>query len=262
MNREIITKLGMRYIKTELNLSEYEYNVLNTANIPGILKVEKEIAIYSYISLAEKLQKDTLDVENFQDFFRQLWKSYENIEGYLLDELLIELDPEWIFYDEQKREYFFLPMADKNVTIGDRLQKLFTYFADVCPISEDVLLEFVFEQFGMLAEEECEAKEFVKCIALHKFATKIEELDFVEEGMADFAVSEDAEPDTQVEQKKLVVVFLVILVLVSVAFYFAYFLSSEFKYAVLGIVAVLIALALVGFEVYIILKSHVSIRNQ
>ena len=124
MTMEIIEETGIRYIRIPLLkqdendivgkdiLSEYDYNILKSAKIPGLASLTKritdgeaylQISVRSYISLVEKIEDKALCKEDVYDFFKQLLMVYEDMQSYLLQENMICLEPEWIFYDKEKK---------------------------------------------------------------------------------------------------------------------------------------------------------------
>ena len=178
---EKVTEMNLNYLKIpfyQMNgqdadqnpiMTEYEYTLLENAGIPGIAKVSKQLeegkvflmySISSYISLEEKMAKGCLNKEVFFDFFKQLIKMYENIQLYLLDFNSLNLNPAYIFYDERKKQYVFLIGTADRGSILEKFENLLTFFADICPIEQQELLEYIFELFGSLSESNFEAHAF------------------------------------------------------------------------------------------------------
>lgn len=268
MKIDIVTEMGIRNVKipfyleneegkedTEV-LTEYEYNILETVDIPGVSKVSKQIMdgkeyllfpIYSYSSFKERLYKERLNTDLFCDFLSQLSQIYENMSGYLLDENLICLEPEYIFYDDLKKKYIFLPIMNKEKPPSKKFEQLFTFFADICPMEERELLEFIFENFDALSEEYFEPVSFMQYIVSYKFYKEKLYYATEEEG-----VKEDLDDDLEEElstNSRLSGSFIVSVFLLLLAFCLCFLMKYQFKYSIVSIAATCIAVGLMAFQV-------------
>lgn len=268
---ERVMEMGSNYVKVPFYqatsqgmnekpiLSEYEYTLLENTKIPGIAKVSKHLeagkenllySITSYMSLEEKMQRCELNEDMFLDFFKQLTKVFENISSYLLDFEALNLNPRYIFFDEEKKSYIFLMGNVDECTIKENFEKLFTFFADICPIGQQELLEFIFELFGNLSEENFEVYSFIKHIAEHQFEDPLEEEMDVFMFDEETDISELSEKEFE-KKKKLSIYFICICSLV-LAVIFGYFVEYEFKYC---IVSMALSLLATGFMLYMVVKT-------
>ena len=256
MNCEIIVEDGNKYIKNSMNeLSEYEKNILEINAIKGLPKIVKKklegetyllFNISSCISLREKFEGEHLNGELFRIFFKELLQLYENMKPYLLDRTIISLNPECIFYDEKENKYVFLPIDKKIRNVVEKYENILTFFADVCCVEEKLLLEFIFEAFGLLNENCFNEIEFVKGIVHHKYEKEVifEPIEYCEEEIFD---EEEAE-----ETSKQKGIFILSGVLIVLAFWFSFMCQEEFKYSIAGMAASILAVGLIG---YVVLKS-------
>lgn len=278
---EIITEMGLRYIKIpfyfqngedddrEGIMSEYEYTLLETTHIPGIAKVSKQIvegktfllySVHSYVSLEEKTCRDGLDKYIFCDFFKQLLRVYENIQMYLLDGNFLCLNPSYIFYDEKEKKYIFMLANVEQCPISKKLEKLLTFFADVCPIEQQELLEFIFDSFGNLDEVSFEMHSFINSIAEHRFVETEKEDDTDLFDCQDI-VDADIEPEEAFEKTKSKSVYVVCIMFLIIAVFFGYFVEYEFKYSVVSMTSALLATGFMAFQVYRTVKCELKRRS-
>lgn len=267
---EIISEMGLRYVKIPFYLengedanaegimSEYEYTLLENTHIPGIAKVSKQIvggkifllySIHSYVSLEEKIKRDGLNKDIFCDFFQQLLRVYENIQMYLLDGNFLCLNPAYIFYDEREKTYVFLLANVEKTPVCLKFEQLVTFFADICPIEQQELLEFIFESFGNLEEESFEMHSFVKYIAEHRFE-ETEKEDDVDLFSREDIEEADVEPEEEFEKTKSKSVYVACMVFLIIAVFFGYFVEYEFKYSVVSMTSILLAIGFMVFQVY------------
>ena len=256
MNCEIVIEDGNKYIKDSMNdLSEYEKNILETNFIKGFPKIVKKkiegetyllFNISSCISLRQKLEREHLNGELFRVFFKELLQLYENMRPYLLDRNIISLNPEYIFYDEKENKYVYLPLDKKINNVVEKYENILTFFADVCCVEEKLLLEFIFESFGLLNENCFNEIEFVKGIVHHKYEKEVifEPIECCEE-----EIFEEEEEEETSKQKGI---FILSGVLIVLAFWFSFMCQAEFKYSVAGMAASILAVGLIG---YVVLKS-------
>lgn len=277
MNIELINEMGTAYIRIPfcsegednrfdaITLSDYDYNMMESADISGIAKVNKRIIdgkaylfvpISTYMPLTQKMLGKSLNVEMFRDFFRQLLVTYENMKSYLLDENMIFLDPDYIYYDTEKNKYIFLPISIGGQSIHDRYDKLFTFFIDWCDLEEKELLGFIFEIYSLLEEQKWESSDLVKYILDYKFAEKKmvmfeKECELFEEEILDV---EKEDEDKEIEKSKIIGVFTISIILLVLAFYLSYMIAYDFKYMVISVVASFLAVGLMAFQVYRISK--------
>lgn len=256
MNCEIVIEDGNKYIKDSMNeLSEYEKNILETNFIKGLPKIVKKriegetyllFNISSCISLRQKLEREPLNGELFRGFFKELLQLYENMKLYLLDRTIISLNPEYIFYDEKENKYVYLPLDKKINNVVEKYENILTFFADVCCVEEKLLLEFIFESFGLLNENCFNEIEFIKGIVHHKYEKEvILELD---ECCEEENFDEEEVEDTS-KQKGILILGGALIVL---AFWFSFMCQEEFKYSIAGIATSILAVGLIG---YVVLKS-------
>ena len=263
MKIEIISEMGMRFVRipflseTEETMSEYESNILKNANISGLAEVSTRVVdgciylifpIYSYISLEEKLNRELLNQTTFFDFFGQLRKVYENLQMYLLDGNLITLEPEYIFYNQQEKRYIFLPVISEKNSFSQKYEKLFTFLADKCPIEEKELLGFIFENFSVLSEEQFEPMSFLKYITEYQFEK--EEVNY-----ADTRIEEKDDEIEIIEKSKTRGTIFVVGVLLFLAIGFSLLADREFKYGIVSVAASLLAVGIMGIQVFKITKS-------
>lgn len=278
---EIITEMGFRYVKipfclkterdanTEEMMSEYEYTLLETTQIPGVAKASKQIvegiaflfySVHSYVSLEEKVRKDGLNKDIFSDFFKQLLRVYENIQMYLLDGNYLCLNPMYIFYDEKERTYVFLLANVEQYPVFQKFEQLLTFFADVCPIEQRDLLEFIFEAFSNLEEESFEMYSFIKSVAEHRFE-EIEKEDEVDFNSCGDIVETYSEAESAFEKTKSNSIYVVCMMFLIIAVFFGYFVEYEFKYSVVSMTSVLLAIGFMAFQVYRTVKCELKRRN-
>lgn len=263
MRTEIISDGGRKYIQIPFYkeddvtpfFSEYESNMLENLEIGGISKAMKKtvgdetyfmFCISSFISLKEYFDKEYLDMPRFCYFFEELVKAYENMSIYLLDRRTICLEPEYIFYNEKEKKYIFLPIAESTDRGLIKYENLFTFFSDVCSVEEKNLLEFIFEIFTSLNDERIEEISFLKEIVAKKYKIK-SRIDFEEEIVHDdFEVLNEGEEE---EEPKIKGTFIFSIILLLISFWVSYMRDYEFKYSVVGMAAVLLAVVLMGCEV-------------
>ena len=263
MEIEIISEMGMRFVRmplwgeTEKIISEYESNILKNVNISGLAEVSTQVVdgctyllfpIYSYISLEEKLNRELLNQITFSDFFGQLRKVYENLQMYLLDGNLITLEPEYIFYNQQEQRYIFLPVINGKNSFSQKYEKLFTFLADKCPIEEKELLEFIFENYSALSEEQFEPMSFLKYITEYQFEK--EEINY-----ADTWVEEKEDEIEKIEKSKIGGIIFVVGVLLLLAICFSFLADREFKYGIVSVAASFLAVGIMGMQVLKNMKS-------
>lgn len=263
---EIISEMGMRYVripfypeKDNAIVSEYELNILKNTNIPGLAETTNQnidgcnyllFPIYSYISLEERLNKQSLNPEIFQDFFEQLLKVYEKMQMYLLDGTSVCLEPQYIFYNLKEDKYVFLPTAGEKFSPAQKFEKLFTYFADICPIEENILLGFIFENFSTLTEEQFEPQSFLKFVVDYKYVEDENDfLDETERNMNDY-LENDEEETKDFDRTKVEGAFVIAAVLLFLSFVMAYLANAEYKYGVVSISASILAMGIIGIQVF------------
>lgn len=263
MRTEIISDEGRKYIQIPFYkedgvtpfFSEYESNMLENSEIGGISKAIKKnvgdetyfmFCISSLISLKEYFDKEYLDMPRFCCFFEELVKAYENMRVYLLDRSTICLEPEYIFYDEKEKKYIFMPIAEPADRGLTKYENLFTFFSDVCSVEEKNLLEFIFEIFTSLNDDRIEEISFLREIVAKKY--KIQSRIDLEEEIVhdDFEVLDENEEE---EEPKIKGTFIISIILLLISFWFSYMRDYEFKYSVVGMAAVLLAVVLMGYEV-------------
>lgn len=282
MKIEIFTEMGMRYIKipfykenaeneqTAAVLPEYEYNILETAEIPGLAGVTKKIVdgetylsfpIYTYISLEERFYKESLNIDLFCDFFKQLLQVYENMRAYLLEGNSLCLNPEYIFFDEQEKRYVFLPTVNFETEVSKKFENLFTFFADLCPLEEKDLLGFIFENFGALAEDNFEPVSFMKYVVGYKFNIKQPDDSDQNEKSFCYEYFDDEDEEVTSEKSKVSGVFVVCMIFLIMAFFFSYLVDYEFKYSIVSIAAVFLAIGLIAFQVLKVTKILPKRKN-
>lgn len=279
MKAEIITEMGIRYIeipyckedgqKLKATLSEYEYNILEMAKIPGLISFTKRILdekeyvlfpIYRYISLNERFKKESLDIELFRDFFGQLLQLYENMQTYLLEGNSICLDYNYIFYDEQNKKYMFLPLENEMMCDIQKYESLFTFFSDVCPIEQQELLGFIFESYCSLREDNFEPVSFLKYVMNFKFET--EELYNLETEESDEISHADEElEEVLFEKVKSVSVFIICIILLAASFGFTYLIEYNFRYGIVGMAISVVATCLMALQVVKIIRCRPKAEN-
>lgn len=262
---EFVTEMGSRYVKIPFFqddgqnaiMAEYEYTMLENTNIPGIAKTSKQIvegktillySISSYISLEERIKKGNLTKEIFCDFFKQLMRVYENIQMYLLDGDALNLDPAYIFYDEISNKYIFLVGTVEKSIISEKLEKLLTFFADICPIEQQELLELIFEFFGRLSEDNFEVRTFINHIVQYKFEEPKNE-EKIEEVVCEENAVSNIELQEEFEKKKSISIYILCMTFLVLAVYFGFFVECEFKYCVVSMTLVLLATGFMAFQV-------------
>lgn len=277
---ERVVEMGASYIKVPFYqvadrgmdrkaiLNEYEYTLLENTKIPGIAKVSKRLEdgnekllylVSSCVSLENRMSKDELDEEMFLDFFRQLMKVYEKIQSYLLDFEAVNLNPEHIFYDEEKKLYIFLIGYIDNATIVEKFEMLLTFFADVCPIGRQELLEYIFELFGSLSEEKYEVYSFMQKIIVHQFEDPMEEeLDVC---MFDEETDINELSEKAFEKKKSMSIYIVSICFLILSVFFAFFVKYEFKYCIVSMVLSLMATGFMSFSVVRTVKYGMKIKS-
>lgn len=262
MNNEILSEDGRLYVKTPLYredgepvFSDYECSVLEMAQIAGLAQPSKRridgenyfvFSIHTYISLKERFSKEILNKELFCQFFEELLRLYENMRTYLLDNNSVSLEPGYIFYDEKDDRYIFLPIAEPESPISKKYETLLTFFADICSVEEKDVLEFIFEAFGFLNNEGFEEISFIKEIVNYKY--RIEKKNEQEDLYAYESFDDDSEVETD-EKPKIKGTFIISNILLLIAFWFSYVCKYEFKYGVVSMAAVFIAVGLMGYEV-------------
>ncbi len=251
-------------MEVEFTLSDYEYNMLESANIPGIIKMKKLIIDgKNYLSipvdrctpLTQKLIGYSLNVEMFYEFFRQLLITYEGMQLYLLDESMICLDPDYIYYDATKNKYVFLPISKREQSIHEKFDKLLTFFIDWCDLEEKELLGFIFEVYTLLEEQKWDIISLVKYIHDYKFEKKKglfeKECELFEEEAIDI---ENEDEEKKMEKSTIIGALIVCAILLVIAFYFSYVLAYNFKYFVISIVVSFLAIGLMAYQIYRISK--------
>ena len=264
MNRKFVTEEGEPYVKIPLYdkeaenpmvFSEYECNMLEMSQISEMAKASKKningenylfFSIYGCVPLDERFGKEVLDMELFCEFFETLLRLYENMRICLLDKNMICLEPEYIFFNEKERRYVFLPISEPSNKGAKKYEKLFTFFADICSVEEKELLEFIFEAFSMLGEEGFEEIAFLKDVVRYKYRDKTvkQQEDIYYEECFD---EEDIE---KMEEKSPIrVTFIASMVLLLISFWLSYVCKYEFKYSVVSIAAIFLAVGLMGYEV-------------
>lgn len=252
-------------MEVEFTLSDYDYNMLKSAYIPGIIKMKRQIIdgkkflivpVNKYIPLTQKLIGKSLNVEVFRDFFKQLLITYEGMQSYLLDESMICLDPDYIYFDVTQNRYIFIPISEKDQSVHEKFDKLFTFFIDWCDLEEKELLGFIFEVYSLLEEQKWDILSLVKYIYDYKFEEKKDlfekECEIFEQENADIEVEDE---DMKLEKSKIIGVFIVSVLLLMLAFYFSYVITYDFKYNVLSIVVSFLATGLMAFQIYRISKD-------
>lgn len=234
---------------------EYEMNILESAQIEGMLKAMKRsikgevyflFPIISCITLKEKFYSEFLNKESFCQFFEELLQVFENMQIYLLDKKLICLEPENIFFNEKENRYFFLPAGMNENNNLDNYEALFTFFADICSVEEKELLEFIFETFSVLDRSSFDETEFLKTIVQYKYRKK------EQEEIGEEVVSEDFDFEDECEAAEIPKIkgtLLAGIFLLLLAFWFSFMCKEEFRYAVAGMAACLLAIGLLGYEV-------------
>lgn len=251
-------------MEVEFTLSDYDYNMLKSADIPGIIKMKKKIidgqnylsiSVGTYIPLTQQLVGKSLNKEMFCDFFRQLLITYEGLQSYLLEESMICLDPDYIFYDNTKYKYMFLPISEKEQSIQQKFEKLLTFFIDWCDLEEKELLGFVFELYSLLEKQTWDCLSLVKYIHEYKFEKSNSliknECDIFEEEIVDTEVEYE---EKGADKSKIIGVFIVCAILLMFAFYFSYVVPYKFKYFVISVVVSFLATGLMAYQVYRISK--------
>ncbi len=234
---------------------EYEMNVLESAKIEGMPKAMKRIIkgeVYFWfpiilcISLKEKFNREYLDKGSFCQFFEELLQVFENMQTYLLDKKLICLEPDNIFFNEKENRYVFLPVGmDENNNL-DNYEALLTFFADICSVEEKELLEFIFETVSDLDRSSFDETEFLKTIVQYKYRKQEQEENSEEVVSEDFDCEDECET---AESSKIKGTLLAGTLLLFLAFWFSFMCKEEFRYAVAGMAACLLAIGLLGYEV-------------
>lgn len=271
MKTDLVNEMGMRYLKipyyseneknenTAAVLQEYEYNILESNKISGLACVSKRVVnektyllipISSYISLEEKLQKDSLNVDLFREFFKQLLAVYENIQLYLLDGNSICLDPSYIYFDEMEKHFIFIPVVDKDISILEKFERLFTFFVDICPLEEKELLGFIFENFNVLAEDSFETVSFIQYLIHYEFHIKLKNETADINTILENRQQEEEFEEKDFEKTKNITIFIICGVLLVLAFSLTYLMEYEFKYNVISIAASVLATGVMAFQVF------------
>lgn len=269
MKSEMVSEEGRTYIKIPFYrednatpfFSEYESNILENTVMEGVLKAIKRtngdetylmFCVSSLISLNERFNKETLNINMFCDFFEELLRVFGTMGMYLLDRSTICLEPEYIFYNAKQKKYVFLPIVEYANHSLIRYEGLLTFFADVCPVEDKELLEFIFETYSSLNEEGFDEVSFLKDVAGYKYKIKSEEepKEKVVYEDVDNTNEEVVEKETKVKGTFIVSMFLLLF-----AFWTSYMCNNEFKYGVVSMAAVLLAAALLGYEVYKEIKN-------
>ena len=281
MTMEIIEETGIRYIRIPLLkqdendivgkdiLSEYDYNILKSAKIPGLASLTKritdgeaylQISVRSYISLVEKIEDKALCKEDVYDFFKQLLMVYEDMQSYLLQENMICLEPEWIFYDKEKKKYVFLPITAEN-SICEGFEKILAFFIEKCDLNEQELLNFLFEIYGLLDEEKWEVISLIKYIVNHKDCEEKEEESYekFEESLS-FA-EEETQEEKDIEKTKIILIVGISVALLVIAFFLSYMMSYQFRYSVISIVITSHSIGLLGVQTYKIMKNTIKRKS-
>ena len=233
---------------------EYEMNVLENIQIEGVSKPIKRtikgevyfwFSVTSYITIKEKFQREYLDKESFCQFFEELLQVYEKIQIYLLDRKLVCLEPEYIFYDEKEKNYVFLAVGEEQKQILDCYEELFIFFADICSVEEKKLLEFLFETFTDLNRNTFDEMQFLKNIVKYKYEKEMEEIKEID----DIKTFEEEDTYEEEELPKMKGTMIIGIVLLFLSFWFSFMCEEEFRYAVAGMAACLLAICLLGYEV-------------
>lgn len=272
---ELIFEDGKKYVKVPFYkedgknsyFSQFEENMLETGNIEGLSKITKRImdgetyylfSVSCYMSLKERFLRDSFTKEVFGELFLELLQVNEKMKTYLLDTGVICLDPEYIFYDEKRKRYVFLPTADNIQRITEKYEKLFGFFADICPTTEKDLLEFIFEAFGTLNQDTFDEISFIKSMV--EFSYKEETETEVFQEYEKELIEEMYEKET-VEGPKMRGVLLIGLSLLLLAFLLSYVCKYNFKNGIVAVAAVILAIGLMGFEVVKIVKSGFKVKD-
>lgn len=275
MKHELILENGKKYIKipfykkdgVSVCFSKYEENMLETDQIDGIAKIIKRVmdgeiyylfTISGYISVKDFFSKGILTKELFGELFEELLQLFEKMKTHLLDGRMLCLEPEYIFYDEKYKRYIFLPIADCMERTAEKYEKLFTFFADVCPIEEKELLEYIFESFGSINHENFEEISFIKDVVEYSYKKEKKQ-----EVMPEYEeeIFKDTEDDETEEEPKIKGIFIISLLLLLLSFWFSYVCKYEFKNGIAGMAAVLLAIGLMVYEVVKILRSQFKTKD-
>lgn len=264
MNRELVTEEGKLYIKMSLYkegmeksdaLSEYECNILEVSHILGLARMLKKsingesylfFSLHNYISLEERFARTSLDVDLLCNFFEDLSRLYENMRIYLLDKNIICLEPEYIFFDEKEGHYVFLPIAESENSGFEKYEELLTFFADSCSVEKKDLLEFIFEMFSFSNGENFDEICFLKDVSGYKYRMRAEE-----EAENVYVDERFDEEDEEIKDEKIKIrgTFIISMLLLFLSFWFAYVCNDEFKYNVISIAAMVLAVGITGYEV-------------
>ena len=264
---EMVSELGKRYVRvdffregeTEGIVSEYEYVILETSKMPGLMEISKQISdgkiylmfsVCGNISLEHKIRRDGLNLDIFCNFFSQLMKLYENMQTFLLNADAICLDTQFIFYDEKSGKFFFVPIMERERLMSEKLEKLFAFFAEMCPTEEKALLSFLFENFRALAEENFDPMSFMRCIVSYKYRNEYSSVEVkpvvYEEEDYGYDLEETKDAEEEFESTGFRKTFFCCAVLLVVAFLLAYFMDYDFKYSLVSMAAVVIAVLLMA----------------
>lgn len=273
MKTEIISEMGIRYIKVAMDdkedmcqnvLSDYDYNMIHYAEIPGLIRLTKRTIdeetyytapVYTYITMVEKLDNAILDKEEVRCFFRQLLNLYVSMQECLLSSDMLCLEPENIFYDTENQRYLFLPLVTEKKDICQGLENMLTFFIEKCDLNAQDLLEMLFQVFGYLNDEKWDVIAIMNYVIQYKYEERLVSTDNV---LGEEVLEADTfeKEEEEMEKSKMKYGIGISMILLMLAFVLSYLISYQFRYSVISIVLVLAAVVLMGIYTFKITKNR------
>ena len=150
---------------------EYQVRMIIGNQIPHILKCNKRMmdgkAFFFYEitgmqPMFRKYEKTLLSLEDISELLHDIKKTLENADRYLLDENQILFEPEYLFFDVQKRQWNFCYLPSYQGNIANSFRVLSEYILKKLDHSDEQAVRLGYEIYSKASEENYRISEVLQ----------------------------------------------------------------------------------------------------
>lgn len=170
--------------RPEFYEEDYQMRMLQENKIEGLLQVSGQgingKSQYSYeisgkVSMKSIYEKMVIEKDELASFLRQFLNLLSQIENYLLNVNCILLEPEYIFYEEGKYFFCYLPIEEEQFC--HRFHCLTEYFVGKINHKEQQAILLAYELHKATMEENCSLEKIIgQAIAASENEIRIEKI--------------------------------------------------------------------------------------
>ena len=270
MKTEYTRELRENYLKIVSDtIEDYGIKMLKGQEIPGLLKVmERKIngeshymyKISSLISMEDIYGSRGMSGSEIESFNRCLLKLLDIMDNYLMDYNSIIFKPEYIFWDSNKNEWYFVYFPEGDNTFSEELKVLYEYIIKIVNHKDNKAVTMAYGIYKRLCEENINPRSLFEFETTEKEEGEvIKEKRVIEEVIPEPVIEEVEEPD----YIKIYIAYGVVFIygiLVMYSFIGLFFKGVRIKSVGAGAYVIfLIILGIIGYMAYGWYKKNKSL---